>query len=185
MSRKNFLITENNAKIFADEMAYWLKAKIWESKKNGVIIQNESCMECSVVCRLCEMANTGKQIIRMSCEDIKNNQCSNFLFVGTVNLSQAILGWYSDVEEQTDVNPIGMVNSKEIDILAKFFNIQECDVSKKAPHGFEKIGITPEQVDNFVQMGSSGSNEIDILIETISILNHSIKKIPCYNVLSK
>lgn len=65
MKSKNFIITEKNVDRYVEEIAKWIKNKIKTTKRKGVVIGMSGGIDCSVVARLCQMADIPVHLILM------------------------------------------------------------------------------------------------------------------------
>ena len=62
---KNFRITENNVKEYVCKMAEWIKQKLESAGANGVVLGMSSGVDCSVVSRLCQVAQVNVHLVIM------------------------------------------------------------------------------------------------------------------------
>lgn len=76
MENKNFVITEENAKEYCNEIAAWIKSKVENAKANGVVLGMSSGVDCSTVARLCQNAGINTHLVLMPYGDDMNNSKS-------------------------------------------------------------------------------------------------------------
>lgn len=117
-------------------------------------------------------------------------QINNFLVIGTGNLSERTVGYFTKWGDGAcDINPMGMLTKKEVYILAKHLQVPECIINKKPSAGLwegqtdeEELGIKYEQIDEFILNGTSGDEKIDNLIKTKNDrAMHKLNQIPIFN----
>lgn len=117
-------------------------------------------------------------------------QIKNLLVIGTSNLSERTVGYFTKWGDGgSDLNPIGMLTKKEIYILAKYLQIPDCIINKKPSAGLwegqtdeAELGMTYEQIDEFILNGTSGDEQIDNMIEQKNKrAMHKLNQIPIFN----
>lgn len=251
---KKFVITDENVGQYATKIATWILQQVQAAHSEGVVLGMSGGIDCSVVARLCQLANVKVKLVLMpygndmkktnsykhSLEliekfgfpfhtyDIKpavdalsipNNsyrvgfkanlalakanirprvrmtylyqyaQLNNLLVIGTGNLSERMIGYFTKWGDGgCDFNPIGMLTKREVYILAKYLQIPNSIIQKKPSAGLwegqtdeDEIGVTYEQIDNYLLNGSSGSSWSDELIERkIKFANHKLVPIPIF-----
>jgi len=120
-------------------------------------------------------------------------QCNNFLVIGTGNLSERTVGYFTKWGDGAcDINPIGMLTKREVYVLAKYLQVPDSIINKKPSAGLwegqtdeEELGITYEQIDEFILNGTSGDEQIDSLIKRKNKLaEHKLQAIPIFNLKS-
>jgi len=75
MENKNFIITEENANQYGNEIGAWIKNHIETAKANGVVLGMSSGVDCSVVARLCQNAGINTHLILMPYgEDMRSSK---------------------------------------------------------------------------------------------------------------
>lgn len=117
-------------------------------------------------------------------------QINNLLVIGTGNLSECTVGYFTKWGDGAcDINPMRMITKKEVYILAKHLQVPECIINKKPSAGLwegqtdeAELGITYEQIDEFILKGTSGDAEVDDLIRTKNEkAMHKLNQIPIFN----
>lgn len=76
MENKKFIITEENAEQYANEIGNWIKNHIESAKANGVVLGMSGGIDCSVVARLCQNAGMNTHLILMPYGETMNNSKS-------------------------------------------------------------------------------------------------------------
>ena len=117
-------------------------------------------------------------------------QIKNLLVIGTSNLSERTVGYFTKWGDGgSDLNPIGMLTKREVYILAKYLQIPDCIINKKPSAGLwegqtdeAELGMTYEQIDEFILNGTSGDEQIDsmILVKNERAM-HKLNQIPIFN----
>ena len=117
-------------------------------------------------------------------------QINNLLVIGTGNLSEATVGYFTKWGDGAcDLNPLRMITKREVYILAKYLQVPECIINKKPSAGLwegqtdeEELGIKYEQIDKFILNGTSGSDKIDDLIKNKNQKSlHKLSEIQIFN----
>lgn len=117
-------------------------------------------------------------------------QINNLLVIGTGNLSECTVGYFTKWGDGAcDINPMRMITKKEVYILAKHLQVPECIINKKPSAGLwegqtdeAELGITYEQIDEFILKCTSGDAEVDDLIRTKNEkAMHKLNQIPIFN----
>jgi NAD+ synthetase len=116
-------------------------------------------------------------------------QIHNLLVVGTGNLSERLMGYFTKwADGVSDFNPIGMLTKREIYILAHYLKVPII-IIKKAPSAelFDgqtdevELGMKYDQIDDFILLGSSGDDEINQkIIRRIIMTEHKRNMPPIY-----
>jgi len=74
---KSFVINEQNAVIYAGEIAAWIKEKVDQAHRKGVVLGMSGGLDCSVVARLCQLAGVEVHLVMMPYgDDMKNTRSS-------------------------------------------------------------------------------------------------------------
>lgn len=116
-------------------------------------------------------------------------QINNLLVIGTGNLSECTVGYFTKWGDGAcDINPMRMITKKEVYILARYLQVPECIINKKPSAGLwegqtdeAELGITYEQIDNFILNGTSGDEQTDRLIEIKKEkAMHKLNQIPVF-----
>lgn len=145
------------------------------------------------------LQNSKKENIKLSKANIRPRvrmtylyqyaQINNLLVIGTSNLSERTLGYFTKWGDgASDLNPLGMITKKEVYILAKYLDVPKSIINKKpsadlweAQTDEEELGITYEQIDNFILNGTSNNKEIDSLIKIKhKKAKHKLNQIPIF-----
>ena len=117
-------------------------------------------------------------------------QIKNLLVIGTSNLSERTVGYFTKWGDGgSDLNPIGMLTKMEVYILAKYLQIPDCIINKKPSAGLwegqtdeAELGMTYEQIDEFILNGTSGDEQIDNMIaQKKQRAMHKLNQIPIFN----
>lgn len=101
-------------------------------------------------------------------------QLNNLLVIGTGNLSEATVGYFTKWGDGAhDLNPLANITKKEVYVLAKYLKVPTSIIGAKPSADLwpgqtdeEELGITYEQIDEFILNGTSGDNKIDEIIQT-------------------
>jgi len=118
-------------------------------------------------------------------------QFKSFFVVGTGNMSERTVGYFTKWGDGAcDINPIGYLTKREVYILAEFLGVPNSIISKKPSAELwegqtdeDELGLTYNQIDNYLTHGSSGSPEADALIEERKQLSrHKFRKIPVFEI---
>lgn len=100
-------------------------------------------------------------------------QINNLLVVGTGNLSEATVGYFTKWGDGAhDFNPIANLTKREVYALAKHLHVPESIITAKPSADLwegqtdeDEIGITYNQIDDFILNGTTGVDEIDEIIK--------------------
>ena len=110
------------------------------------------------------------------------------LVIGTTNLSEYMLGYFTKWGDMADINPLLLLTKKEVYVLAKFLQLPN-SIIEKAPSAElwegqtdeDELGLTYTQIDKYILNGNSESLEIDNLIKRKILLSeHKRKKTPFF-----
>ena len=116
-------------------------------------------------------------------------QTDNRLVIGTGNLSERTVGYYTKWGDGAcDFNPIANLTKQEVYTLAHYLEIPDCIINKQPSAGLwegqtdeEELGITYAQIDAYILNGTSGQPDIDRKIEQKSALSaHKRAPIPVF-----
>lgn len=116
-------------------------------------------------------------------------QINNLLVIGTGNLSERTIGYFTKWGDGAcDLNPLGNITKKEVYILAEYLQIPESIINKKpsaelweGQNDEEEIGITYNEIDEFILNGTSGNEKTDNLIkEKHKKIMHKLNQIPIF-----
>lgn len=114
---------------------------------------------------------------------------NNLLVIGTGNLSERTIGYFTKWGDGAcDINPLGNITKREVYILAKYLQIPDSIINAKPSADLwegqtdeDEIGISYEQIDNYILNGTSGNNDIDKKIqERVRGNIHKIAPIPIF-----
>ena len=100
-------------------------------------------------------------------------QINNLLVVGTGNLSEATVGYFTKWGDGAhDFNPIANLTKREVYVLAKHLHVPESILTAKPSADLwegqtdeDEMGITYNQIDDFILKGTTGIDEIDEIIK--------------------
>lgn len=116
-------------------------------------------------------------------------QINNLLVIGTGNLSERTVGYFTKWGDGAcDINPIGMLTKKEVYILAKYLGVPDSIINKKPSADLwegqtdeEELGITYNQIDEYILNKTCGDNKIDEIIKLKhERTKHKLNPIPIY-----
>jgi len=65
IENKNFVITQQNVELYAGKLAEWIKNKVQNAGASGVVLGMSGGVDCSVVARLCQIADVSVDLILM------------------------------------------------------------------------------------------------------------------------
>lgn len=236
---KNFVITEQNVESYAQKIAGWIKIKVQNAHQKGVVLGMSGGVDCSIVARLCQIADVPVHLILMpygnnmessgsyiramelinkfgfeyhiydiqpavdaamitdnspllkGCDsnDIalaranlrprertqyqyQYAQLHNMLVIGTTNLVEFILGYFTKWGDVSDLTPPLLMTKNEMYILAKFLQVPDSIINEKPSAELwigqtdeNELGVTYAQADSYILTGTSGDAEIDALID--------------------
>ena len=79
---KTFLINEKNVAEYAEKISAWIKEKVEQAQREGVVLGMSGGIDCSVVARLCQIGGVDVHLVLMPCDDdMKNTQSSNHAMI--------------------------------------------------------------------------------------------------------
>lgn len=116
-------------------------------------------------------------------------QIYSYFVAGTGNLSERTVGYFTKYGDGAcDINPLGFLTKKEVYLLAKHLGIPDSIINKPPSAGLKngqtdeiELGMTYSQLDEYILNGTSGSSEIDALIERRILLSkHKLEEIPIF-----
>ena len=116
-------------------------------------------------------------------------QISNLLVIGTGNLSERTVGYFTKWGDgASDINPMGMLTKKEVYVLAKELGVPESIINKKPSADLwegqtdeQELGVSYSQIDEYILNGTCGDVTIDNTIkQKQKRTNHKLKQIPIY-----
>ncbi len=121
-------------------------------------------------------------------------QLNNLLVIGTGNLSERTVGYSTKWgDSASDLNPLGEITKREVYVLAKYLGLPEHIINKKPSADLwegqsdeAEMGITYNQIDDFILKNTSGNEETDNII--IGRINRNIHKnipIPVFPMFDK
>lgn len=232
---KNFIITNDNVKEYAEKIENWIKNKIDETGTEGVVLGMSGGVDCSTVAMLCKNAGIKVHLVILPYGEHMNNsntysnamelintsnfeyhifdikpavdaliipteeksyrielakanirprirmtylyeyaQINNLLVIGTGNLSEATVGYFTKWGDGAhDINPLANLTKREVYILAKYLGVPKAIINAKPSADLwpgqtdeDELGLTYEQIDEFILNGTSGDNKIDEIIQT-------------------
>lgn len=75
MEKKSFIITDDNVAEYANKIAAWIKNLIQSNNRKGVVLGMSGGIDCSVVARLCQLAEVDPYLVLMPCgSDMTNSK---------------------------------------------------------------------------------------------------------------
>lgn len=100
-------------------------------------------------------------------------QIHNLLVIGTGNLSEGTVGYFTKWGDGAcDINPLSNITKREVYVLAKYLKVPDNIINKKPSADLwegqtdeGELGITYEQIDEFILNGTSGDKQIDKKIQ--------------------
>jgi len=117
-------------------------------------------------------------------------QQNNRLVIGTGNLAERTVGYFTKWGDGAcDLNPLAMLTKQEVRTLAQYLEIPSCIVNKKPSAGLwegqtdeNELGMTYQQIDDYIINGTSGNPEIDLKIgEKAAKSAHKLTPIPIFD----
>ena len=69
LEKKLFVITDENVAFYANEIGGWLRRKVRDANRNGVVFGMSGGIDCSVVARLCQIGDVDLHLVLMPCGD--------------------------------------------------------------------------------------------------------------------
>lgn len=116
-------------------------------------------------------------------------QLNSYFVSGTGNMSERTVGYFTKWGDGAcDINPLGFLTKGEVRIIAKSLGVPDSIINKPPSAGLKKgqtdeddLGMTYSQIDDYILNGTSGSSEIDALIEhRILLSKHKSEEIPVF-----
>jgi len=75
---KSFFINEQNVANYAHEIAAWIKKKVEQAHRKGVVLGMSGGLDCSVTARLCQLAGVDAHLVLLPYgDDMKNSRSSD------------------------------------------------------------------------------------------------------------
>ncbi len=107
-------------------------------------------------------------------------QKHNYLVAGTGNKSEILTGYFTKYGDGgVDIEPIGHLFKTQVYSMAKFLNIPEKIIKRKPTAGLwknqsdeEEMGITYEELDNYLAHGKADNNVKNIVDSLIQKSKH-------------
>jgi len=227
---KNFIINEQNVESYVQKIGQWIREKVQNAGANGVVLGMSGGIDCSVVARICQVANIPIHLIMMPygdnmeqsgsmtrCMELINKygfgyhthdikvgvdsaiipaakdisiimanlrprertqyiyqyaQLHDMLVIGTTNLAEYMLGYFTKWGDASDINPLQQITKREVYVLAKHLGVPQSIIDQKPSAELwegqtdeDELGMTYDQIDDYLLGGTSGSAEVDRLIE--------------------
>ena len=79
---KTFFINEKNVAEYAEKIAAWIKEKVGQAQRKGVVLGMSGGIDCSVVARLCQIGEVDVHLVLMPYDnDMKNTQSSSHAMI--------------------------------------------------------------------------------------------------------
>lgn len=119
-------------------------------------------------------------------------QINNLLVIGTGNLSEITIGYFTKWGDGAyDLNPLASLSKSEVYILANYLKVPETIINAKPSADLwegqtdeDEIGISYEQIDNYILKGTSGNRTVDDIIKQKEEKNrHKIKSAAKFGIL--
>ena len=116
-------------------------------------------------------------------------QLKSYFVAGTSNLSERMLGYFTKWGDGgSDINPLGLMTKQEVRIVARALGVPESIIDKPPSAGLwegqtdeDELGMTYDQIDSYILNATSGSDEIDAIIEgRIELSRHKFDGIPLF-----
>ena len=116
-------------------------------------------------------------------------QNQHLAVIGTGNLSEITIGYFTKWGDGAcDLNPIANFTKRGIYQLAETLGVPQSIIEAKPSAGLwegqtdeEELGFTYQELDDFIEKGSSGNKEVDKSIKyRIQISRHKNKPIPTF-----
>ncbi len=116
-------------------------------------------------------------------------QLGNRFVIGTGNLAERTVGYFTKWGDGAcDLNPLAMLTKKEIYILAQYVEVPNSIIDKKPSAGLwdgqtdeEDLGMSYDQIDNYILNGTSKNELVDSLIQKrIALSAHKFDKTPIF-----
>lgn len=109
-------------------------------------------------------------------------QSDDLLVIGTSNLSERVLGYFTKFGDSAcDLNPLGMLTKREVRSLARALKVPKEIIAKPPSAALragqtdeEDIGVTYDQIDDFIIFRTSGSESADKRI--LALMNANLHK---------
>lgn len=113
----------------------------------------------------------------------------DLLVIGTTNLDEYILGYVTKWGDVADINPVRNFTKEEMYLFARYLGVPESIIKEKPSAELwagqtdeDELGVKYTQVDDYILNGTSGSNEIDELINRkIAFSAHKRCETPYFN----
>jgi len=127
--------------------------------------------------------------VRMTCL-YQFAQLNNRLVIGTGNLAERTVGYFTKWGDGAcDLNPLAMLTKQEVRTLARYLEVPDCIIDKKPSAGLwegqtdeDELGMTYQQIDDYIISGTSGNTETDRKIEDkITKSAHKLTPIPVFD----
>lgn len=116
-------------------------------------------------------------------------QLGSRFVVGTGNMAERTVGYFTKWGDGAcDFNPMAMLTKQEVYTLAGYLGVPESIINKKPSAGLwegqtdeDELGMTYDQIDAYILNATSGSVDIDTLIEKrIAMSAHKLSRIPVF-----
>lgn len=116
-------------------------------------------------------------------------QLSSRFVAGTGNMAERTVGYFTKWGDGAcDFNPLAMLTKQEVYVLAAYLSVPDSIIAKKPSAGLwegqtdeDELGMTYDQIDNYILTKTSGNEDIDKLIEKrIAISAHKFSEIPIF-----
>lgn len=116
-------------------------------------------------------------------------QLGSRFVVGTGNMAERTVGYFTKWGDGAcDFNPMAMLTKQEVYILARYLGVPDSIIDKKPSAGLwdgqtdeDELGMTYDQIDAYLLDSTSGSADIDTLIEKrIAMSAHKLNGIPIF-----
>lgn len=111
------------------------------------------------------------------------------LVAGTGNMAERTVGYFTKWGDGgCDFNPMAMLTKQEVYTVAKYLGIPDSIITKKPSAGLwegqtdeAELGMTYDQIDNFILKGTSGNKTIDEgIMRKMASSAHKFDEIPIF-----
>lgn len=196
--KKDFLITKNNVHIYAHEIAKFISEYVETANRKGVVLGMSGGLDCSVVARLCQLANVPVHLVMMPDGDsmkLSNSMKHSLELIEKFDFSYQIIN-ITDVsalaESLTNI-PLGELPSTNIRARIRMillyaiaqensmFVIGTSNLNERLLGYFTKWGDGASDLD---PIGLLTKGEVRILADYLGVPSSIINKPPSAELLN-
>lgn len=130
-----------------------------------------------------ELVDNGVKLTKMAMDNVKPRvrmmtlytlaQSMNYLVVGTGNLSELTMGYFTKWGDgAADINPVASLTKSQVRILAKYLELPERIITKPPSANLwegqtdeDEMGITYEELDQYI-LTKEGTEEVKELVDS-------------------